>query len=186
MTRSSAQGLMFMIILLLAESIVAADLPRLKTVPAINIEHYGGVWYEIARYPNRFQRQCVGDVTASYRRLQTGSIEVVNSCRVADGGRDESRGVARSVSPTDLTRLEVRFAPAFLSLLPFVWGDYWIIDLAPDYSYAVIGEPTRQYLWVLARSPHMDDVTLLRLLKRAATQGYDPARAVRTSQTNNH
>lgn len=124
MTRSSAQGLMFMIVLLLAESIVAADLPRLKAVPAINIEHYGGVWYEIARYPNRFQRQCVGDVTASYRRLQTGSIEVVNSCRVADGGRDESRGVARPVSPTDLKRLEVRFAPAFLSLLPFVWGDY--------------------------------------------------------------
>jgi apolipoprotein D and lipocalin family protein len=155
----------------------------LATVPQVDIMHYGGVWYEIARYPNRFQRQCVGDVTASYRRVATGSIEVVNACRVQDGSREEARGEARPVAAQDFTRLEVRFAPAFLSLLPFVWGDYWIIDLAPDYSYAVIGEPTREYLWILARSPRMDDATLAHLLKRAAAQGYDPARAARTPQS---
>jgi len=161
----------------------AADLPTLSTVPALDVDRYAGIWYEIARYPNRFQRQCAGDVSARYSLLPDGTLEVVNACRTQDGSREEAVGVARPVVANDFTRLQVRFAPAFLSFLPFVWGDYWVIELAPDYSYAVIGEPSREYLWVLARSPSMDDVTLDRLLQRAAAQGYDPARAVRTVHT---
>jgi apolipoprotein D and lipocalin family protein len=187
-SRILAGVLMLISIVLLAGATMAAEVsrfPPLASVPAVDIEHYGGIWYEIARYPNRFQRQCVGDVTASYRRIATGSIEVVNSCHLEDGSRDEVRSIARPFSGKDLTRLDVRFAPALLSFMPFVWGDYRIIDLAPDYSYAVIGEPTREFLWVLARSPRMDDATLARLLNRAATQGYDPTRAARTPQTGN-
>jgi apolipoprotein D and lipocalin family protein len=161
----------------------AADFPPLVTVAAVDVDRYAGLWYEIARYPNWFERHCAGDVTASYRRLAGARLEVVNSCRKQDGSQDEARGVARPQAGSDFSRLEVRFAPSFLSFLPFVWGGYSIIDLAPDYSYAVIGEPDREYLWVLARSPRMDDAMLQGLLKRAASQGYDPARAVRTPQT---
>ncbi len=162
---------------------VAAELARLVTVPAIDIDRYAGVWYEIARYPNWFERQCIDAVTATYQRLPDGNISVVNACRTKDGSRDEARGVARPATANDFTRLKVRFVPAFLAFLPFVWGDYWVIDLAADYDYAMIGEPSREYLWILARSPRMDEGLLQRLLKRAAAQGYDPARVIRTAQS---
>jgi apolipoprotein D and lipocalin family protein len=168
--------------LVCAAIVNAAELLPLATVPTVDIGRYAGTWYEIARYPNRFQRQCVGDVVARYRSLPDGTIEVINSCRTVSG-RDEVQGAARPLAAGDFARLEVRFAPAWLSFLPFVWGQYWVINLAADYSYAVIGEPSREYLWVLARSPHIDDATLQELLQHAAGQGYDPARVVRTAQT---
>jgi apolipoprotein D and lipocalin family protein len=74
----------------------------------------------------------------------------------------------------------VRFAPNWLAWLPLVWADYWVVELAPDYSYALVGEPTREYLWFLARSPRLDDATYARLLERAKGLGYDPARLVRS------
>ncbi len=164
--------------LLFAVVAIAKPLP-LTAVPTVNIERYAGTWYEIARYPNRFQQQCVGDVVARYRRFPTGMIEVINRCRTAPGS-DEAHGVARPIDAGDFTRLEVRFAPAFLSFLPFVWGQYWVIELAADYSYALIGEPSREYLWVLARAPKMDEQILQKILERAAAQGYDPTHVVRT------
>lgn len=162
----------------------AAELPPLTTVPTVDIDRYAGVWYEIARNPNWFERKCASDVSAAYRLLPSGVVEVLNTCRQKDGSLEEARGIARPVTTNDFTRLEVRFAPGFLSFLPFVWGDYWVIELAPDYSYALIGEPKREYLWVLARSPKMNDAALQRLLDAAATHGYDPTRVVRTYQTN--
>jgi apolipoprotein D and lipocalin family protein len=78
------------------------------------------------------------------------------------------------------TKLEVRFVPAWLGWLPFVWGDYWIIELAPDYSYALVGAPSREYLWILARSPDTDAATFEQLKQRAAAQGFEVARLVRT------
>jgi apolipoprotein D and lipocalin family protein len=156
----------------------------LRVVPSIDLERYCGTWYEIARLPNSFQNRCVGDVTATYTLLPDGEITVVNRCRTSDGETSEAEGRARRASDTGPnTKLEVRFAPAFLSFLPFVWGDYWIIDLAPDYSYAVIGEPKRRYLWVLARSKEMDEAVLGEILARARAQGYDTTSLIRTSQT---
>ncbi len=81
------------------------------------------------------------------------------------------------------TKLEVRFAPAWLSFLPLVWGDYWVIDLAPDYSFAVIGEPNRKYLWILSRTPALDETTLQGIYARMRDQGYDPATLIPTRQT---
>ena len=76
--------------------------------------------------------------------------------------------------------LAVRFAPAWLAWLPLVWGDYWVIDLADDYRYAVVGEPSREYLWVLARGPQLADADWHRIVARLPALGYDPARLVRT------
>ena len=156
----------------------------LEVVPSVDFKKYAGLWYEIARLPNGFQKQCAGDVTASYMLLENGRIKVVNRCLKENGEIDEAEGEAKlSGDDTPNTKLKVRFAPAFLSFLPFVWGDYWIIALAPDYSYAVIGEPARKYLWVLSRASVMDESTLNTLLDQIKTRGYDLSGLVRTNQS---
>ena len=156
----------------------------LEVVPAVDLKKYAGVWYEIARLPNWFQKRCVGDVTATYTLLDNGRIKVVNRCRKESGEIDEAEGEAKlSGDDAPNTKLKVRFAPSILSFLPFVWGDYWIIALAPDYSYAVIGEPARKYLWVLSRTPVMNELTLNTLLDQIKAKGYDLTGLVRTNQS---
>ena len=156
----------------------------LEVAPAVNLVRYSGTWYEIARLPNRFQEQCAGDVTATYTLLDNREIRVVNRCRKESGEFDEAEGRARLASDDGPnTKLKVRFAPAFLSFLPFVWGDYWIIELAPDYSYAVIGEPSRKYLWILSRKPSIEESTLQDILTRVKQKGYDLNGLVRTKHT---
>lgn len=155
---------------------------QVQVVPSVDLVRYSGTWYEIARYPNRFQEFCAGDVTATYTLLEGGEIEVVNRCRNEAGEMKEAVGRARKQDADGPdTKLEVRFAPAFLSFLPFVWGDYWIIDLAADYRYTVIGGPDREYLWILARSPAMPDSVYSGIADRLRAQGYDPDRLVRTN-----
>jgi apolipoprotein D and lipocalin family protein len=155
-----------------------------NVVDSVDLVRYSGTWYEIVRLPNRFQKDCIGDVTATYTLLDDGDIKVVNRCRKNGGDLSEAEGRARRANGDGpISKLEVRFAPAFLSFLPFVWGDYWILDLASDYSYAVIGEPDREYLWVLARSPKIDDQTLGEILERAKKQGYDLNALIRTKHT---
>jgi apolipoprotein D and lipocalin family protein len=156
-------------------------LPPVRPVPFVDLERYAGDWFEIARFPNRFQRQCVGDVTATYARRPDGRVDVVNRCRTAEG-ETEARGVARIVDERTFSKLKVRFAPAWLSWLP-VWGDYWIIALAPDYSWAVVGDPGRDYLWILARAPHLDDDSIAVARAAARDNGFDIGRLVSTSQT---
>jgi apolipoprotein D and lipocalin family protein len=156
----------------------------LTVVDSVDLTRYAGKWYEIARLPNRFQEDCIGDVTATYSLLDDGDIKVVNRCTRTNGESVEAEGRARRAgSDAPTSKLKVRFAPSFLSFLPFVWGDYWIIDLASDYSYAVVGEPDRKYLWVLSRSPVMDNDLLAAILARAKNQGYDTAPLIRTRHT---
>jgi apolipoprotein D and lipocalin family protein len=151
-------------------------------VPEVDLNRYQGVWYEIARYPNRFQNKCAGDVTATYELRPDGRIRVINRCKTSDGAVSVVEGVARLAdSGGPASKLKVRFAPSWLSFLPAVWGDYWIIELAPDYSFAVVGHPKREYLWILARTLGMDDATYKDLLQRLEQKhGYDPSRLVRT------
>jgi apolipoprotein D and lipocalin family protein len=157
---------------------------QLTVVPSVELSRYIGTWYEIARLPNRFQDKCAGDVTATYSILEDGDIRVVNRCRQQNGENTEAEGRARrAAADGPNTKLKVRFAPAFLSFLPFVWGDYWIIDLAADYSYAVVGEPDRKYLWILARSREMDETLLNEILVRVRNQGYNTAPLIRTQHT---
>lgn len=157
-----------------------ADNGPLKVVTEFDVNRYMGTWFEIARLPNPFQGDCAGTTTARYRLLDDGEIEVVNRCELLDGSFKEAKGRARRASadgPPSI--LEVRFAPAILSFLPFVWGDYWIIDLAPDYRYAVVGEPERKYLWVLGRDPVMDEATFAEIKARAEQQGFDLSTIIR-------
>lgn len=152
-----------------------------RTVPFVDLNRYTGDWFEIARFENRFQRQCLGDVKANYARRPDGRIDVVNQCRTA-GGQTEARGVARLVDVQTHAKLKVRFAPAWLSWLPPVWGDYWIIGLAPDYSWAVVGDPGREYLWILARTPRLDTGSMAAARTIAQDNGFDVARLVQTPQ----
>jgi apolipoprotein D and lipocalin family protein len=154
--------------------------PPLATVGSVDVARYAGLWYEIANYPNRFQKVCVSNTTAEYTVRDDGNVRVVNRCTTADGTSNVD-GLARRVGgSTD--KLEVSFLPAALRWLPIGWGDYWVIGLAPDYRYAVVGEPSRKYLWVLARTPTLsaEDRRAIDALLRE--RGYDPALLVATAQ----
>jgi apolipoprotein D and lipocalin family protein len=158
-----------------------AQLP-VRAIPFVDLNRYLGDWYEIARLPNRFQRECVGDVRATYTRRPDGLLDVMNRCRTAEG-ETEARGVARVVDERAFSKLKVRFAPAWLSWLSPVWGDYWIIGLAPDYSWAVVGEPGRNYLWILSRTPRLDEASIAAAHSAARAGGYTLERIVMTPQT---
>jgi apolipoprotein D and lipocalin family protein len=158
-----------------------AQAPAVRTVPFVDLDRYAGDWFEIARVENRFQRQCVGDVRARYVRRADGRIDVVNRCRTADG-QTEARGIARLVDEQTHAKLKVRFAPGWLSWLPPVWGDYWIIGLAPDYSWAVVGDPRREYLWILARTPRLDAESMVAARTAPQDNGFEVRRLVQTPQ----
>ena len=153
---------------------------ELLTVKSVDLNRYSGKWIEIARYPNKFQKSCVGNTTATYTIKDSGKIEVINECLEKNGRIKRAKGKARIADKETNAKLEVRFAPSFLSFLPSVWGDYWIIDLAEDYSYAAIGDPKREYFWILGRQPEIEDSVYQGILRRAEVQGFDPARIIRT------
>ncbi len=148
----------------------------LATVPSVELERYMGRWYEVARFPNRFQKDCSGPATADYALLPNGRVQVTNRCPQAGGKVDEAIGEARRVGGPGSPKLEVRFAPAWLSWLPSVWGNYWVIDLDPGYTLAVVSEPQREFLWVLARQPQVDEATWNALMARLRAQGFDLGR----------
>lgn len=162
--------------LALAVAPALAKDPPLQVVPALDLSRYAGVWYEIGRLPNRFQKGCAGDVTATYTVRPDGKVTVLNQCRRQDGDLIEAEGVARPAKDEPSSVLRVRFAPAVLSFLPFVWGDYRVMALADDYSHALVGTSSRAYLWVLARQPRLPEPTLASLLEIAREQGFDVAR----------
>ena len=154
----------------------------LVTIDSLDVPRYLGAWYEIAKYPNRFQKQCDGYTTAHYSLQPDRSIQVVNRCRRADGRYEEAVGTARQLGPADSPKLQVRFAPGWLSFLPMVWGDYWVIDLDPDYQLAAVSEPKREYLWILSRTPTVPRQAMASLLDRLARQGFDLERLEMTKQ----
>jgi apolipoprotein D and lipocalin family protein len=148
----------------------------LRTVERLDVPRYMGTWYEIAKFPNRFQAQCASDTRAEYTAQPDGTVRVVNRCRTENGETTEAVGLARQVGGPDSPKLQVRFAPAWLSWWPAVWGDYWIVDLEPDYQLVAVSEPRRAYLWILARSPRVDPARQATMVKRLAEQGLDVSR----------
>lgn len=142
-----------------------------QPVPQLDLQRYLGTWHEIARLPMFFQRNCVDQVTATYTARPDGTIEVRNACRTGSGSIAESVGAARRVEGAP-GQLEVRFAPGWLSWLPMVWADYWVVDLDPQYRWAVVGGPSRKYMWVLSRTPSMDAALLEGVKQRARERGY--------------
>ncbi|WP_374480217.1 lipocalin family protein [Zoogloea sp.] len=167
------------------ENAVAADgappaPAALNAIPSLDVPRYMGTWYEIARFPNWFQRKCTGDSKAEYSLRQDGMVQVINRCRTEGGAMMEAVGTARQIGPTTSAKLEVRFAPAWLSFLPFVWGDYWVIDLDEGYQLVAVSEPRREYLWILARTPQVAREDYARLLARLEQKGFDLGRLERT------
>jgi apolipoprotein D and lipocalin family protein len=148
-----------------------ADAPNLRPVAAVDLNRYAGRWYEIARYPNRFERGCAA-VTADYALRPDGRVSVVNTCRQGgvDGEARVAEGSARVIEGSNNARLAVNFAPI---PLPVGDGNYWIIDLDDAYQHAVVGEPGGRFLWFLARTPRISAQARAAMNAAAAAQGYD-------------
>ena len=168
-------GVIFMVSLGSA-SAESTTRPPLRTVDTLDISRYSGTWYEIARYSNRFQRDCHSDTTAVYTLRKDGKVQVVNSCRQKDGKTKTARGTAKIADKTTNAKLRVTF------FWPF-YGDYWVIGLDSDYRYAIVGEPKRKYLWILSRTPEMDEATYHAIVEQIREAGYDPDKLIKTHQS---
>lgn len=178
----SALVSLVLVVLSLPEATAQAAAPPLQPIAQLHVQRYLGRWYEIARYPNRFQKQCFSDVSADYAMQSDGQISVLNQCRLANGEWERAWGMARQVGAEDSARLKVRFAPDWLSFLPWVWGDYWVIDLDASYELVAVSEPSRQYLWVLSRTPQVDSVRYEALLQRLSGLGLDTQKLRKSNQ----
>ena len=155
------------------ETVSSTSNNALETIPALDVGRYMGSWYEIAKYPNSFQQKCTGGARADYSLMDDGQVKVINRCRIAGGESSEAIGVARQIGNAASPRLEVRFAPDWLSFLPFVWGNYWIIELDDDYRLVAVSEPERKYLWILSRTPSVAPGDYNALLERLRQKGFD-------------
>ena len=147
--------------------------PMLEVVPHVELEKYVGKWYEIAHLPARFQEGC-SETTATYTLSKNGNISVLNECRRKDKVT-QAKGKAKIADKTTGAKLKVSF------FWPF-YGDYWIIKLGNDYDYAVVGTPSRKYLWILSRTPQMDDKLFSELIEFAKSKDFDVASIIKTNQ----
>lgn len=177
--RTKKRNLFLLGMLLASAAVYAYSSGRetdLETVPRVELSRYLGRWYEIARYPNWFEKKCDRDVSATYAMREDGRISVMNSCVKVNGSRSESTGWAKIADPATNAKLKVTF------FWPF-FGDYWVLELGENYQYAVIGEPSRKFLWILSRTPQMSDEQYRAISARLAAKGYDAAKLVRVQQT---
>lgn len=149
--------------------------PPLPTVQSVDLNRYYGIWYEIALLPNPFQAMCVADTRALYSP-DGEAVSVTNQCRTADGKTEQANGIAKVVEGSQGAKLRVSFFRPF-------YGDYWVLELDPDYRWALVGEPSRKYAWILARDTSIDPATLERLLARAEALGFNRQAFVRTPHT---
>ncbi len=142
--------------------------PPLETVEYVDVERYMGKWYEIANYPTFFNRRCTA-TTAEYALQDDGTVQVVNECRIDEpsGRLNRIEGTATVVNDQTNAELKVRF---FL----FGQGDYWIIALDEDYQWAVVGDPNRQTLFILSRTPTLEDEVYQDILDQVRAKCYDP------------
>ena len=150
--------------------------PELTTVPHVNLERYLGRWYEIASIPQSFQKGCTA-TRATYSAREDGSIDVLNECNLetVDGRLKQAHGRAKVVDRESNSKLKVTF------FWPF-YGDYWIVDLGPDYEYAAVGAPNREYLWILSRGTTLDESTYSQILSKMSDKGFDVSRLVKQIQ----
>jgi apolipoprotein D and lipocalin family protein len=158
-----------------------AEVPALQPLPSLSVAPYMGRWYQVAYYPNFFQRQCVADTSATYRQLEIGTVEVTNRCRTVSGAHDQVVGVARPVTGASTinggvlqpARLEVSFLPAWLRWTGVGWGAYWVVDRPDHGRYAIVSEGRREYLWVLSRTPELSPDDRQAVRARLQALGFD-------------
>lgn len=154
----------------------SAHYPPLKTVEKVDINSYLGTWYEIARYEHFFEKGCV-DAKATYTLRKDGKINVLNTC-IKEGKPTQAKGVAYATDASN-AKLKVSFFRPF-------YGNYWILMLGDRYEYAVIGEPSREYLWILSREPKISDTLKEKILKKLPELGYDSEKLIWTPQRGAH
>lgn len=145
----------------------------LQTVPFVDLNRYLGKWYELASFPQKFQKGC-SCTMAEYALNKDGSISVTNTC-TKDGKPKVATAKAKVKDKQTNAKLSVQF------FWPFK-GKYWIIDLAEDYSYAVVGHPNRKYLWILCRTRELDQKTYDGILERIKAKGFDLSMLKKTEQ----
>jgi apolipoprotein D and lipocalin family protein len=148
------------------------DVPPLQTVKSVDLQRYLGKWFEIARFPNSFQKGCDRS-TAEYRLKEGGDIEVINTCFKKDNSQNTSVGVAQVEDRVSSAKLKVSFVPGWLRWTGIGSGDYWVIDLGSRYEFAVVSEPRREYLWILSRTPTLDPEVYRGVLDRLKKQHFD-------------
>jgi apolipoprotein D and lipocalin family protein len=172
------------LVLLLQGSLVpgasaSGELPPLEVVPHLDLQRYLGKWYEVAAIPQSFQKNCVA-TTATYSLRSDGKIDVLNECRKFefDGKLSRAHGKAWIPNPEQPAKLLVQF------FWPFR-GDYWVIELGDNYEYAVVGHPSRDYLWILSRTAQMDPLKIEEIYGRLSRVGYDLSRIQTTLQPGN-
>ena len=147
-----------------------------QAVPWLDLDRFLGRWHGVAWLPSPFQRRAAGELTLEYASRDDGLIAVRSACRTGEGRLDEVHGVARQPERLrDPAKLELRFAPAWLERLRFVWNEHWVIGLDRDYRWALVGEPRRRHLWILGREARMDYHLLEELKATARRMGYDLA-----------
>jgi apolipoprotein D and lipocalin family protein len=152
-----------------------------SVVDSVDLTKYIGTWYEIAKIPNSFQDHCTGNTTATYHIREDGRLDVINRCMDEDGEMDEATGIARVVDPKSNAKLEVSFVRIFgISLF---WGDYWIIGLEKNYHFALVGNPSRKYGWILCRDKQMSAEDLEQAYTILRKQGYNPEDFETTDQS---
>jgi len=162
-----------LLIIFLAVTInsMAGNDNTVKTVSNVDLQKYTGNWYEIAKIPNSFQKDCVSDTTASYELRDDGKIRIINKCMDKDGGLRDVDGIAKVVDKDTNARLKV----SFFSILGWhiFWGDYWIIGLGNDYEYAIVGHPKRTYGWILSRTKKLSEDKMNEIFSKLENNGYD-------------
>jgi apolipoprotein D and lipocalin family protein len=144
---------------------------ELQVVSKVDLKKYVGLWYEIAKIPNRFQKNCIKNTTAEYSFRDDGKIKVVNSCVQSDGSKKVAEGVAKVVDNFNNAKLEVSFV-RILGIQLF-WGDYWIIGLGENYDFAIVGSPDRKYGWILSRTKKLPQEKLSKISDLLMINGYD-------------
>lgn len=154
---------------------------ELKTVHDLKLPRYLGTWYEIARLPMKHEPEDCTDVSAHYSLKDNGHVAVLNRCRLGDQ-IEEAEGEA-CAQDNDSARLAVSFLPRGLRWIPFTKGDYWVIQVAPDYSVALVGSPDRKFLWLLSRTPTLDSTVQAHYLAQARQQGFDLTALIQTPHT---
>ena len=167
---------LILILCALVGGCAGGDYPPLDVVDKVDVQRYLGVWHEIARLPNSFQKDCACS-TAEYSIIDETTLRVVNSCNedTPGGELDVANGKAFIVEGSNNAKLRVQF------FWPFR-GDYWILELDDDYQWVVVGTPSREYLWILAREQQLADPTYAMLLDRIQKKGFDVSKLIRREE----
>ncbi len=160
-----------------------AEQKPLHTVEKVELDKYLGVWYEVARKPLSFQKKCARDISARYTLNENGNVVVDNRCYDQEGKLSQSLGEAYVQNAPFNSKLKVSFLPEAVRWLPVGRGDYWILKLDEDYQTVLVGEPNRQYMWVLSRDTDVKPEVLNEYLDYAKSVGYDLSDLIQTPHT---